>query len=221
MYLSRIPLNIAKIETMRALTSPNMLHGAVAHSLDTDGKRSLWRIDWLKEEPYLLVLSHSQPDFFDIARRYGFSPDECPWEIKPYDPFLDRLCNGQQWRFRLRANPVRSSAFNKDEKEGRGKVFAHVTVEQQKHWLSLRGNPNGFVVENSAFDVVHSQWSKFRKGQDTGREVSLHMVSFEGILTITDISLFRKALIEGIGRAKAYGCGLMTLARIRGTVNDE
>lgn len=221
MYLSRIPLNMAKIETMRALTSPNMLHGAVAHSLDTDGQRSLWRIDWLKEDPYLLVLSHNQPDFHEIAHRYGFFPDECQWEIKPYDPFLERLCNGQQWRFRLRANPVHSSACIKAEKTGRGKIFALVTVNQQKQWLASRSNSNGFTLENGAFDAVHSQWSKFRKGQDTGREVSLYMVSFEGLLTITDISLFRKALIEGIGRAKAYGCGLLTLARVRDAVNDE
>lgn len=158
MYLSRIPLNGALNETMRALSSPNMLHGAVAHSLGVDGQRSLWRVDWLKEAPYLLVLSGSQPDFRNIASRYGYPTEERPWEIKPYGPLLERLCDGQRWRFRLRANPVRSSIDEKDEGSGRGKVFAHVTVEQQKQWLVSRGKTGGFAVENGAFNVVHSQW---------------------------------------------------------------
>lgn len=46
-------------------------------------------------------------------------------------------------------------------------------------------------------------------------------MTFEGVLTITEAELFRKALIDGIGRAKAYGCGLMTLARIGGAGDAE
>jgi CRISPR system Cascade subunit CasE len=37
---------------------------------------------------------------------------------------------------------------------------------------------------------------------------------FEGVLQISDESLFKAALTNGIGRAKAYGCGLLTLANL-------
>jgi len=36
-------------------------------------------------------------------------------------------------------------------------------------------------------------------------------VTYEGILTVTDKERFRKTLIEGIGREKAYGMGLLTV----------
>nr|WP_246421854.1 type I-E CRISPR-associated protein Cas6/Cse3/CasE [Nocardiopsis mwathae] len=37
-------------------------------------------------------------------------------------------------------------------------------------------------------------------------------VSYDGRLIVTDPAAFTAALKEGIGRAKAYGCGLLSLA---------
>jgi len=39
-------------------------------------------------------------------------------------------------------------------------------------------------------------------------------VDFLGDLEITDVEKFTKALFQGIGRAKAFGCGLMLVKRI-------
>jgi CRISPR system Cascade subunit CasE len=38
---------------------------------------------------------------------------------------------------------------------------------------------------------------------------------FEGRLLITDPDALRAALVTGIGPAKGYGCGLLTLAPVR------
>ena len=43
--------------------------------------------------------------------------------------------------------------------------------------------------------------------------VTLGVATFEGVLEVTDPEALRRVLIYGIGRGKAYGCGLMTLAR--------
>ena len=40
-------------------------------------------------------------------------------------------------------------------------------------------------------------------------------VTYEGILTVTDEDSFRKALVNGIGREKAYGLGMITVAGMR------
>jgi CRISPR system Cascade subunit CasE len=214
-YLSRIALNVKRRETMKALSSPQLLHGAVEQSFDGSRQRNLWRVDWLGEECYLLVLSAGQPDLSRIAGQFGFSQEEKPWETKSYDQLLARLEAGQQWHFRLRANPVRSSAKEHGE-SGRGKVFAHVTQQQQKQWLLARADACGFSLREDAFDVVHTQWVKFHKGSDGNREVTLRTATFEGTLAITDAERFKQALTSGIGRAKAYGCGLLTIARNRG-----
>ena len=45
--------------------------------------------------------------------------------------------------------------------------------------------------------------------------MTINRTVYEGVLRITDPESLRRALIAGIGRSKAYGCGLMTLARVR------
>lgn len=212
MYLSRIALNTKQRETMRALDMPKLLHGAVESSFPGERQRNLWRIDWLGDVCYLLVLSTERPDFTYLVEQFGFPDSDRCWETKDYDPLLARLQVGQSWRFRLCANPTRSSPREKDEASGRGKVFAHVTKEQQRQWLIRRAEDCGFLLENNAFDVVYSQWKNFRKGKDGNREVTLRMVTFEGILTISNLEQFKQTLVCGIGRAKAYGCGLLTIA---------
>ena len=38
-------------------------------------------------------------------------------------------------------------------------------------------------------------------------------VTYEGILQVNDVEKFRKVLVEGLGREKAYGLGLLTVMR--------
>ena len=38
---------------------------------------------------------------------------------------------------------------------------------------------------------------------------------FTGTLRVTDAAKLRTALTQGIGRARGYGCGLLTLAPVR------
>ena len=98
-------------------------------------------------------------------------------------------------------------------------MFAHVTQDQQKQWLLKRAENCGFLLDENAFNVVHTQWLKFTKGQNSNK-ITLHMATFEGILTISDVERFRQSLLSGIGREKAYGCGLLTIASIRGEHNE-
>ncbi len=215
MYLSRIPLNVKLRDTMQALASPYVFHSEVELSfprrLDEERKRMLWRVDYLGDTCYLLVLSAELPDFLHIASKFGYGH----WERKNYNPLLARLQSGQIWRFRLRANPIQSSFTEKNEKSGRGKVFAHVTQQQQRQWLIGRAQACGFSLHENAFDVVHTEWKKFHKAKRSSHEVILRIADFEGILTISDAESFKHTLLSGIGRAKAYGCGLLTLARYR------
>ena len=45
--------------------------------------------------------------------------------------------------------------------------------------------------------------------------VTINRTVYEGVLHVTDAEVLRRVLVTGIGRSKAYGCGLMTLARVR------
>lgn len=43
--------------------------------------------------------------------------------------------------------------------------------------------------------------------------VRITTARFEGELTVVDAAALRHALMYGIGRARGYGCGLLTLAK--------
>lgn len=215
MYLSRVSLNVKRRETQRVLVLLQQMHAAVEQSFSEHGQRNLWRIDWFDNVCYLLVLSEHQPDFGHVVERFGYVEAVSEWETKNYSLLLDRLKERQTWQFRLRANPTRSSFSEKSTETGRGKVFAHVTQAQQKQWLIDKATPLGFSVSEESFDIVHTQWDKFSKTMGGKREVTIRTATYEGALTVTDSELFKGTLLKGIGRAKAYGCGLLTIANCR------
>lgn len=215
MYLSRIRLNVRRRETQKALVLLQPMHAAIEQSFNEHGRRNLWRIDWLENNCYLLVLSEQPPDFSKIVERYGYGSDGNGWETKNYSQLLERLKEGQNWQFRLRANPTRSSSKEKNKATGRGRVFAHVTPAQQKQWLIEKAATRGFSLSDETFDVIDTQWDKFSKAEKNKHKITIRTATFEGALAVTDSELFREALLKGIGRAKAYGCGLLTIASCR------
>ncbi|NLZ28288.1 MAG: type I-E CRISPR-associated protein Cas6/Cse3/CasE [Firmicutes bacterium] len=216
MYLSRVALNTRRRDTMAALASPQRLHAAVESSfppgLSVKG-RSLWRIDLLANDTYLLVLSEQKPDFTHIVEQFGWPEADQKWETKNYNYLIDQIRVGQRWQFRLRANPAHSVKQSGDEKQSdnRGKVYAHVTARQQEQWLLERAQKNGFALTEGSFRVVHRETRRFRRHQKT---ITLGVATFEGVLEVTDLTLFLQALTRGIGRAKAFGCGLLTIMKV-------
>lgn len=215
MFLSRIPLDRYNRNTLRALSSPSIFHGAVESSFTGDRKRNLWRIDCLDNQIYMLLLSDCEPELSAFCSQFG--QENLSFETKSYDGLLDRIKTGDKWRFRLTANPTKSVSNQKNEK--RGKVVAHVTTDFQKKWLVEKSERNGFSVTEKSFDIVQSRRISFykkEKNQDkiVNRKVLFISVTYEGVLEITDADLFKNALINGIGRGKAYGMGLLTVMKV-------
>lgn len=208
MYLSRIKLNTARTETLRALAAPNLFHGAI-ESCDEERTRKLWRIDTLAGVRYLLILSEKQIDFTNAAEQFGYDDS---YESKLYDGLLARITNGSRWQFRLTANPTIQKY---DEEKGRGKVLAHITPAHQGNWLKKQAEKNGFELSDDEWSVVGSKWYMFRKNRNSSTTVRLLAVTYEGVLTVNDPEAFRSALMNGIGREKAYGMGMLTVAGIR------
>ena len=211
MYLTRMLLDESNPNTMKALASPHIFHGTVERCFEGERKRNLWRIDHLNNHLYLMLLSPEKPDLTAAAEQFGVPESGCPWEPTAYPPLLQRIEPGGVWPFRLVANPTKSCV---SEPGKRGKVHAHISVPHQKEWLQNRAAHNGFSLNEEDFTVVHNQWNIFRKNPSQESKVRLLAVTYEGVLTVTDTEQFRKALTEGIGRGKAYGMGLLTVAGV-------
>ncbi len=213
MYLSRILLlDRNKFDfnrdTLRALTSLNRFHGALSVCFPGERPHLLWRIDNLKDALYMLILSKERANFTSFCQQ--FSPSENDWETKNYDMLLNNLNDGSTWKFRLTANPTVSKSHKGNN--GQGKIQACKIIENQKQWLLNRSEKHGFQISYNDFDVVQSKWNIFTKSD--GHRISLLSVTFEGILTVTNVELFREVLVNGIGRGKAYGMGLLTVIHV-------
>lgn len=236
MYLSRCEINPNRRGAKHLLGNPQAMHAAVLscfpRSLSAENGRVLWRVDQSESGVFLYVTSGLEPDFTVIQEQAGW-PDARTALAKPYDRFLDALQEGQFYHFRLSANPVRGIPRTG---ETRGKVRAHVTTAQREKWLVQRSaelgfeiciNPHALDSESEKSDeeiprllsVVGSRKWLFDKGREDQRHrVTLQMVTFEGVLQVTDSSRLRETLVGGVGRGKAYGCGLMTLVPFTGGV---
>lgn len=216
MFLTRFALNPARRQARFLLGSPQAMHAAVmagfpptAPERSPDGGRVLWRVDRDGTATWLYILSPTEPQLTHLAEQAGWS-DNSTWATRSYVPLLDRIEKGQPWAFRLFANPVHQIT----RPDGKRIKVGHVTVDQQRAWLVDKSTTLGFSVPSvggtPAFEVSNRQQRAFRRGQD---RVTLATAQFDGTLIVDDVDLLKAALIQGIGRAKGYGCGLLTLAQ--------
>ncbi|MFY4659240.1 type I-E CRISPR-associated protein Cas6/Cse3/CasE [Scardovia wiggsiae] len=223
MFISRIPLNMSRIETQHLVYSPYRVHAAVEKAFppnavrSNDAGRILWRLDSREVDHslWLYVVSIEHPDFSHIVERYGW-PLNPQWETKMYDPLLNSVAIGQEWAFRLRANPVRQVLEDKGRRHRPniiGHRIGHATINQQIQWLLRRSASYGFEVigsnDNPECIVSQRRKEKFTHKNST---VTLVTAQFDGRLRILDAEKFVSALTHGIGRAKSFGCGLLTVA---------
>jgi CRISPR system Cascade subunit CasE len=221
MYLTQFEINAARRGARNLLSSPQRMHAAVLSSFTaaerepTPAGRVLWRVDQRGNQTLLYLAGPHRPDLTNLAEQAGW-PTKQTWRIGDYTRLLDQLTAGDQWAFRLTANPVRSR--RKTEDSPRSQRLGHVTAAQQQDWLLTRADKHGFTI-NTVTTGDHKEPDlivrdrHIHKFPRAGRTVTLATATFEGRLTVTDPDVLRGVLTHGIGPAKGYGCGLLTLAR--------
>lgn len=218
--LTRILLNPARREGRKLLNNPQALHAAVCASfppdINTDSGRILWRIDHRNHEHILYMVGPEAPTGTHLVEDAGWMTR--PQETADYDRFLSRLMVGQQWQFELLANPT----YNEYREGKRGAVKAHVTAEHQLNWLMNRSENHGFSLlagDEPTARVIGREVLSFNKNdkgtQHKRHRVRIHTARFEGVLQVTDVEALAYSLRNGIGRARGYGCGLLTLAPVK------
>ncbi|MFE4366921.1 type I-E CRISPR-associated protein Cas6/Cse3/CasE [Streptomyces sp. NPDC056835] len=204
-----------------------------------------------RAEVFLYMVSPGTPDLTHLVEQAGWpaaaaSADTPGWQSRPYAPFLDRLTTGGIWEFRLTANPVHHIRRKDGEPTKR---TAHLTPVHQKGWLldPVRQQRAGFRVvekpqdkrllpggttdkkyehhgdryELTVRDERALSFAKSREDRSPAHRVKVVTVTFDGRLEVTDADALRRTLAQGLGRAKAYGCGLMTLAPIQAPPKPE
>jgi CRISPR system Cascade subunit CasE len=93
----------------------------------------------------------------------------------------------------------------------RAEARQRVIFEAGFKWLSAQGERAGFVVKSDELQIQGYQKKLIRR--EGVKDISVSILIFTGVLTISDPALFMWQLPKGFGRAKAFGFGLMQIRR--------
>lgn len=220
MFLTRFQINPARRGARKLLSSPQAMHAAVraaffaAEDYEHVDARTLWRLDTpTTATVYLYLASPGRPDLTHLVEQAGWPTTQEVWTTRDYDPLLRSLASGQRWAFRLTANPTHNGR-KPDAKDTQR--FAHLRETDQVKWLLDRADSHGFALATQQdgqpnLRLHQRNTQSFKRDMHT---VTIATATYDGILDVTDADAFRRALVSGIGHAKAYGCGLLTIAAV-------
>lgn len=220
MFLSKLTINVRSREFRRDYANVHDMHRTVMSAfstVDTDtAPRQEQGILWRLEDAYggfvQYVQSRTEPDWTRLPVDYLAGPAQ----VKSLQPVLDAVAPGRKLSFRIVANPTYAKSQGPDV---RGKRFAHRSPDKQIEWLVCRGESHGFVIPvggDGHPDVTPSPCPDLAgRKTDLNGKITVLPVRYDGHLVVTDPDAFTDALLTGIGRAKAYGCGLLSLASPR------
>ncbi|MCZ7575404.1 MAG: type I-E CRISPR-associated protein Cas6/Cse3/CasE [Ardenticatenaceae bacterium] len=220
MYLSRLILNPRSRQVQGEVGKPYQLHRTLlTHGFGTTREASgvLYRLDLDRQGITVLVQSLVEPDWQGLLTvgqgQYLLAPPPAP------KTFEATFAQGRRFYFRLRANPTVKKA-REEKRQGNRVPLKHEA--QQIAWLHRKGAQGGFRVldvrasqdEEQRDRIRHEQnHERDERGSETSHTLTLYTVQFDGLLEVTDTERFREAVRSGIGPAKAFGCGLLSLAR--------
>jgi CRISPR system Cascade subunit CasE len=229
MFLSRARLRSdSSVRAIAPLLLPEDGHARLlaAHrlvwSLMSDDPGRTRDFLWREEQPGAFLILAPRPadatgGLFDI-------------ESKPWEPALRA---GDRLGFMLRANPtvarsVGARALGKRglrgkrhdvvmdalydvAKDERAAARPDAILAAGRQWLTQQGGRVGFEPKSDTLKI--DGYDTVRIPRSGERPVDFGRLDFEGVLEVTRPAAFLAAVVAGLGRARAFGCGLMLLRR--------
>lgn len=215
------------------------VHEAVHERLDGPYADHQWLWRWFPAERGtprdFLFRRHDggeAPRYYVVSRRTP-SQEGGVWQLqtREYEP---QVSAGDRLQFELRANPtVRHGRDGKSKRhdvvmEAKKKLLSarglsrwgdwqgedkpsldSVVHDACNDWLKRRGEALGFDLDSESLVVEAYDQHQEKPGQT----LCFSTVDLTGQLVVTDPVAFQRALLEGIGSAKAFGCGLLLVRR--------
>lgn len=240
-YLSRLILDPRNRDVQRDLADCQRLHQRVMSLFPDVPAREdararlgvLYRLETDARRGYTLLLQSLEPPAWaTLPEGYlldtgGDPPNP---ESKPVARLYERLAPGTILAFRLRANPTKKidSWQGREGYRPNGRRVDLRREEDQIAWIVRKGEQHGFRLLNVKLrrDTVSllpnppsvdprpaGRVIGWRESRGGVQRLTFAAVVYEGLLQITDAARFRDALIAGIGPAKAYGFGLLSVMR--------
>ncbi len=213
MYLSQLILNPKDRRVQREIANPYELHRSLMQGfpddLEPDNERVLFRLEPHRQDHQLILLvqSWNLPDWTWLAEpgaRSYLAPTSLPNPaVKSFDL---QLKADQVLAFRLRGNPT----VKRD-----GKRFGLYHEDEQAEWIERKVNQSGcrlLSARTTRKEILNAVIPR----PSATHEAKLLSVLFDGHLRVKDPERLFAAVRNGVGSAKAFGFGLLSLAPARG-----
>ena len=181
---------VMRLFPMNAGFEARRVHG-VLHRLEESGEGQLM----------LMIQSRVKPNPTNLLPGY-LSENPC---IRDVSGERQAIGAGNRFLFRLKANTTKKIR-TKTGSDGRRSNGQRVPVRgdaARLEWLGRHASRSGFIFSNV----------RAREVQARGQTIRVAGVVFDGVLEVTDAGAFRATLEQGIGPAKAYGFGLLSIRR--------
>ncbi|MFG6665755.1 type I-E CRISPR-associated protein Cas6/Cse3/CasE [Halomonas sp. HNIBRBA4712] len=230
MYLSSIRLDLNRLSRAELF---DVLEGGAytAHQL-------LWRLfpGVPKGERPFLFRQEMEEDANGKSAglpRFYVGSDRPPEPVEGFEvqckSFAPQLAKGDRLAFRLRANPTVAKPAGHGQRSRRADVLMDARYPFPKgertsqpcvaamdaaarHWLDSRAEDFGFTLPVTPEVGAYRQHALGKN--EGGQPIRYSSVDYEGLLEVTDPARLNEALKHGIGRARAFGCGLLLLRRV-------
>jgi len=173
-------------------------------------------------------IKKNSPVYYVVSKRVPASTSALfSIETKEFKP---QIRCGQKYSFLLRLNPVITKKNNGADgskrhniwmnawREGKSKglgsfELAEYVDKQIKKWFIGRSVNWGFAINET--DLIVEGYTEHRiYGGKLNKKILISSLDYRGVLTITDEKDMMNTLFNGIGKAKAFGCGLLLIKRL-------
>lgn len=195
-----------------------MISGAACHN-PYEIHRALWKLfpeDAEAERDFLFRVGQSDRNKAEVLLQSLRKPEQYieTARILGCKEYPLTLHEGRQLRFFLVANPIKMI----NDEGGRKNISGEskkcrvplVKEDDQRAWIERKFQEVA-QLENLVIDPVFPL--RFRKSKEN-RTGKIQQVSYQGVLSIQDPVGMMSLIRTGIGPAKAFGCGLLSLARV-------
>lgn len=201
--LTLLKLNPRSQAARRSLKNPQEIHKTLMACLPqhsgSDARSAfgvLWRVE-PGDVPTILMQAAVEPDITKLPDAYAEA------QIRSLDGHLKALGGGQTVHYRVVLNPTRKSRTG-----GKSTQFV-VPSRERAGWASQRLASNGIALDGPP--TVTGLPARYITRQ--GKKFPIYSIRADGIGQVSDTEILSRAIRNGIGHAKAWGCGLITVLR--------
>lgn len=231
MYLSKLELNPSSKAARNDIASPYELHRTLKRIFpngEEKNNRLLFRVEQSRSGQaskgvvVLVQTALTVPDWTCLPENYC-TRIEGPQTVNLRDPNGKSIfMQTQQFAFRLVANPIKRIKTGQISNPQPGKSDGHVRYrreaildeESQQEWLIQQGEIRGFrplFIHSATFGLPRQK--PLNVTHENKRTIPHVGVRFDGLLEVTDPEKLVMAIENGVGAAKAFGFGLLSLAK--------